>query len=283
MILVPDRLVEQPNVVVYYKSPGLWLLHKESQEPILGRQSYISMPVFSLVKSGEQHIYTDEGEKIIVGPGKLVFLKKGIYTINDLLPRDGKFEAYLFYLAPRHLPRLGKEPIDKEKNQQIFLTEAPLLLFQFWDYLYFLKEEKNIETDQFLSNKAIEYLELLHAFFPSLHHYIFDEDPGPEKNIRAFMEAHYDQPLTVEDYAYLTGRNPSTFRREFKTKFGQSPRQWIIQKRMKKAHQLLQKTEWEVSRIALEVGYQNSSHFISAFKKTYGFTPGQSTKNYGVG
>lgn len=89
------------------------------------------------------------------------------------------------------------------------------------------------------------------------------------------MEIHYDKPLTVEDYAYLTGRSESTFRREFKARFGIPPRQWIIRKRLEKAYELLESTNWEVAQVAEAVGYDNVSHFISAFKKEYQRTPRQ--------
>ena len=94
-------------------------------------------------------------------------------------------------------------------------------------------------------------------------------------NLRQFKEIHYDKPLSIEDYAYLTGRSESTFRREFKARFGISPRQWIIRKRLKKAHELLESTDWEVAQVAETVGYDNVSHFISAFKKEYQRTPRQ--------
>ena len=39
------------------------------------------------------------------------------------------------------------------------------------------------------------------------------------------MERNFDKPLTIEDYAYLTGRSESTFRREFKIKYGVYPQE----------------------------------------------------------
>lgn len=95
------------------------------------------------------------------------------------------------------------------------------------------------------------------------------------RNIQLFMEENFDKPLTVEDYAYLTGRSESTFRREFKERYGTSPRQWLISKRLEKAKQLLQTSNMSVTEISLEIGYENISHFIKEFKKQYGFTPKQ--------
>lgn len=279
MIIVPDRLEDLPSVSVYYKSPSFWFLRKESRETMRDRQSYISMPVFSMVSAGEQHIYTDEGQKMVVKAGQVVFLKKGLYTINDLITDGSTFQTDLYFFNPRHiLPNVGREERVTNAPQTTFLAKAPKLLFSFGAYLSQLQEDPVISKADLFTQKASEYLSLLFQYYPILKQYLSDDKPGPAKNIRSFMEVHFDKPLTVADYAYLTGRTPSTFRREFKTKYGVSPRQWIIQQRLSKSLQLLQNTEWEVTQIALEVGYQNTSHFINAFKKLYGYTPGQHSR-----
>ena len=40
------------------------------------------------------------------------------------------------------------------------------------------------------------------------------------------MEKNFDKPLKIEDYAYLTGRSLSTFRRDFKSYFEITPQKW---------------------------------------------------------
>ena len=89
------------------------------------------------------------------------------------------------------------------------------------------------------------------------------------------MLQHFEKPLDIADYAYLTGRSISTFQRDFKSKFASSPKQWLIEKRLQKAAQLLKQTSASVTEIALKVGYDNVSHFIKAFNKKYGNSPKQ--------
>ena len=89
------------------------------------------------------------------------------------------------------------------------------------------------------------------------------------------MESHFDKPLNVEDYAYLTGRSLSAFQRDFKDQYQLPPKQWLIQKRLEKAHQLLATQDHSVTDVAYEVGYENISHFIKAFKKKYLLSPKQ--------
>ena len=89
------------------------------------------------------------------------------------------------------------------------------------------------------------------------------------------MDANFAKPLSIEDYAYLTGRSLSSFRRDFIDHYGISPKQWLIDKRLEKARDLLEKNNTTVSQIALEVGYENFSHFVKAFHKKYGIPPKQ--------
>ncbi|MEZ4688407.1 MAG: AraC family transcriptional regulator [Bacteroidia bacterium] len=94
-------------------------------------------------------------------------------------------------------------------------------------------------------------------------------------NLKDFMEAHFDKPFGIEDYAYLTGKSSSSFNRAFKEKFGSSPKQWLIEKRLLKASELLEQGRYQVAEVAEMVGFNHSSHFIQSFKKKFGYTPGE--------
>ena len=93
------------------------------------------------------------------------------------------------------------------------------------------------------------------------------------------MEENYLNNLNIHDYAVLTGRSISSFNRDFKRLFGTTPKKWLISKRLNKSHELLNTTKLNVTQIAMEVGYENISHFIEAYKKTYGETPKSTARN----
>lgn len=48
---------------------------------------------------------------------------------------------------------------------------------------------------------------------------------------------------------------------------------YVIQYRLEKAKILLLNDNMKINYIAFEVGYNDVSHFIQSFKKTYGMTP----------
>ena len=280
MIVVPDRLADLPFVNVYYAGPRFWMLHKKTQQALVDRQSYISKHVCSMVIQGEQHIYSEDGQKLIIKAGQMAFIRKGLYTINDLLLADHQargeahFEAYLIYFDDAVLDRyIGVT--NKPASLDFFRIDTPNYLLDFWESVENLKGSLPKTGTALFELKFQEFFTFLELAFPEMKAQLGGLIQPQVKGIKAFMEKNFDKPLTIEDYAFLTGRSPSTFRRSFKLKFGTTPRQWIIQKRMDKALDLLKNRSLEVSQVALEVGYENVSHFISAFKKIHGYTPGQ--------
>lgn len=85
-----------------------------------------------------------------------------------------------------------------------------------------------------------------------------------------------DPELTVESLAALCKISEVYFRKIFLHEFGVSPKEYIIQKRMKYALELLALGEFEVSQVATLCGYSEPCHFSREFKKRFGVAP----KNY---
>ena len=87
------------------------------------------------------------------------------------------------------------------------------------------------------------------------------------------MLENFDKSLSIEDYACLTGRSVSTFKRDFEKIFNLSPNRWLQKKRLNDAYYLLAEKGWKSSDVYLEVGFKDLSHFSFAFKKAYGMAP----------
>lgn len=94
------------------------------------------------------------------------------------------------------------------------------------------------------------------------------------RDLRSFMLRHYDRPLSIEDFARLTGRSNSTFLRDFKRSFGQTPREWLLGQRMEKARSMIEGGQTNITDVAADLGYESISHFIRNFKRRFGKTPG---------
>ena len=84
--------------------------------------------------------------------------------------------------------------------------------------------------------------------------------------------------LLIESIDYLcfdVGMNKAKVQQGFKQLYGVTPSKFIHNCKMNFAHGLLEDRKMNVSQCAVEIGYSNISHFISAYKKIFGLTPKQ--------
>lgn len=86
------------------------------------------------------------------------------------------------------------------------------------------------------------------------------------------MERNYKFYVSVERFAYLTGRSVSAFKRDFRIIFNDTPNHWLVQKRLLEAHFLIKNQHEKPSQIYQDLGFEALSHFSFAFKKHFGFT-----------
>ena len=97
-------------------------------------------------------------------------------------------------------------------------------------------------------------------------------EPG-KIDLVTFMNMNFSFNIPVKRFAYLTGRSLAAFKRDFQKSFNTSPEKWLRQKRLERAHFLLQETGKRPSEVYLEVGFETFSHFSFAFKRWFGYSP----------
>lgn len=87
--------------------------------------------------------------------------------------------------------------------------------------------------------------------------------------------ASTDGKVTVSDLAKAAMCSPTHLRRLFQKAIGMSPKEWLLERRLQKAAQLLQTTDRTVQQIADICGFESLSHFTRYFKVKFGVTPAQ--------
>ncbi|ASB48855.1 AraC family transcriptional regulator [Alkalitalea saponilacus] len=93
------------------------------------------------------------------------------------------------------------------------------------------------------------------------------------KKIINFINLNYTDKITLEQVASLSGMNPASFTRYFKGKTGKTLVQYINDMRIDYACKLLQNTDYSISRICFETGFNNLSNFNRFFKERMRMTP----------
>jgi AraC-like DNA-binding protein len=108
------------------------------------------------------------------------------------------------------------------------------------------------------------------------------EDPGaaprcgrePRAVARAleFLAAHADQDPSLEDLARVSGLSAFHFLRVFRQATGLTPHAFVMQRRVRRAQELLRRG-LAPARAAAESGFADQSHLTRQFKRLTGLTP----------
>jgi AraC-like DNA-binding protein len=104
------------------------------------------------------------------------------------------------------------------------------------------------------------------------------QGPLTQKAIR-HVSQHFSKDCTLSDSARALGCHPVHLSRTFKGEVGVDFHQYVHQVRITHAKRLLHTRNMNVTRVAYEVGYADSSHFCRIFKQATGQTPTEFIRN----
>jgi AraC family transcriptional regulator len=88
-----------------------------------------------------------------------------------------------------------------------------------------------------------------------------------------YIQDQLDTDLTVSGIAQAVCMSPYHFMRLFKESTGQSPHQYVIEARVRKATELLTTGKLTISEAAHHVGFVDQSHLTRHFKRVFGMPP----------
>ncbi|WP_162343143.1 helix-turn-helix domain-containing protein [Cyclobacterium salsum] len=177
------------------------------------------------------------------------------------------FEEFRSYLSLTDLPEPGKEMIEMfEIDEQIRSC--------YTSFLPYFGNNKPI-PESVLENK---FKELLFNIFsnPKNKHilaYILKIVDRYQTPIWEVMEENYWYDLKMQDFANLSNRSLSTFKRDFKKHYQTTPGKWLTNRRLERAKAFLETTDKTIGQVVYECGFENISHFSRVFKKKFNISP----------
>lgn len=96
------------------------------------------------------------------------------------------------------------------------------------------------------------------------------------QNVYEYILRHLEEPLpTVNELARMFGTNEFKLKDGFRHFFKTSIYQFYNEERLKKAHLLIQQTDFPIKAIALMSGFGDYTNFYKAFKKRFGYCPSE--------
>ena len=99
--------------------------------------------------------------------------------------------------------------------------------------------------------------------------------PGAMRRLHEYMETHISENIELPMLATVADLSVYHFAREFKRSTGVTPHHYLVSKRVERAKDMLARTDYSLTEIALATGFSDQSHLARHFRQMIGATPGQ--------
>lgn len=283
---LPYSLIHLNNLKTILSNNTSHIFYKTLKNNLENKEIYMTSAAVVYIVKGRQIISDQNGTQAVLEENSLSFFSRDMYWVSDYIAKNGSFEAYLFFIDDNIIDKfIASTYVDHNNKNFNNKPSSSLYAFkansQITHYINSLSEVYS-QSENSEALLEIKLLELLHLIsirdrsYDFLRTLTYFKQPERKRDIERFMSDYYLRNLKVADYALLTGRSTATFIREFKKIYRKTPNQWLIDKRLEKAHELLIDQKYNVTDVAFEIGYENVSHFIKSYKKKFGITPKQS-------
>jgi AraC-like DNA-binding protein len=90
-----------------------------------------------------------------------------------------------------------------------------------------------------------------------------------------YMDDHVNATPSLADIAGTVHLSPEHFHRLFRRQFGATPFDYLLQRRLARAHRLLTEGVLSVKEVAIACGYDDPYYFSRVFRRQYHCTPRQ--------
>lgn len=244
-------------------------------EPEISPEQFVPDHVFLYTIKGGISCY-DGNKSRTLNPGDSYLFRKNSLIRYNKAKGETPWEKAIFSLEEPFLKKFQEKhqlKATKFNTADSFIKLKPSGLMP--EFIRSLKPyyDHGKIAEPFAGVKQEELLLILLQNQPELGGIFFDYGIPEKINLEEFMNRNYKFNVSIERFAYLTGRSLSAFKRDFKETFNETPNRWLVQKRLQESHFLIEKKHKKPSEIYLDLGFESLSHFSFAFKKLFGLTP----------
>jgi len=264
-----------------FKYKGKSLIEKAIiKPPIKHERIFHDQGCFLYLKNSEGKLNSSQ-EKINISPKEAVLFQCDTYFMEIISSNnEDVVEVIAFHLYPEILKKLFANELPKSiisgaknVNSQIIVNSE--IISKFIESLEFYFQNPTLVNDDLLELKIKELVLLLiqSKNVESILQLIKNLYSTRTDDLRKTVNLHLYSNLSVDDLAKLCSMSLSTFKREFKKAFGESPAKHITLKRLQKSEKLLRTTAMRINEVAFKLGYNDPQYFTRVFKKSTGISP----------
>lgn len=270
IIRIPDELLAE-------SSQSVQVFDYSSTKEISKQQIILNQNIFSFLIEGTKEIVF-ENSSLSITNSKFIIMKSGHCLMTEKLSETKNYKSVLLFFSNDVLLKFMR----KFKSNSVEPTDyKPVFSFE---YDAFIKRFVNSLSDISKLSQNAQRL-LLEVKFEEIMLYLTAtrgtdfllslalNSSGATQKFIGIVESNRLSKLTLNELAFLCDMSISTFKREFEKHYSESPSKWFQNKRLEYAHSLLSQEQRSSSEIYFEVGYENLSSFIQAYKSKYGVTP----------
>jgi len=235
------------------------------------------------IQEGRQEIYSAT-QKLLATDNESILMKCGNYIANfrDVTPTS-QFKSVVFHLDPEAIKKaFGSEDLSFLRVDKSKVARDPALKMAQNELLdsfvasmmpYFDNPQR--AKDELLLLKLKELIYILSDFGnnPIVNQIIGTLYSPEEISFDEIISANLFNSLSIGELAHLTARSESTFKRDFKKWYSDSPAKYFKTKRLEKSADLLKNSNTPVREIAWECGFENAAHFSTSFHTFFGNSP----------
>jgi len=281
ILVIPQALYAMKDITAMLVHGDSGIFYKDLTHDLVDIEFYTNIPCLIYIESGVETITTSNNITYEIPAETAIFLPQGINLHSDYVKTTKNLKAYLVFFTEDvitdFINAVKINDITTTYQAELTKVQCGSLIQTYFHSIQLLKQQGVIST-ALVRIKLLELLHLLNLYNEELPQALLYSrliTNSPKRNLTRLLNNSDILKLTINDLANLSGRSNSTFTREFKVAYGITPKKWLQSKRLTRAKELLMNTELTVTHIAVDLGYENISHFIKTFKDKYKITPKQ--------
>ena len=152
-------------------------------------------------------------------------------------------------------------------------------IYDFIQRIHTIASPDDIDIDDAMDECCKVFLELCQYIRNNLNAGEL-EKPVP-RNIsllKQYLDVHLEERVTLEKCSEITYLSVSQTIRRFRSAYGMTPYEYLNQRRINTAKQLLQNSTLSIEEIASQTGFPDHNYFSKYFKKKVGVSPSKYRK-----
>ena len=241
-------------------------------KPMSKRSIQIDSNVLIYVTQGAKVLHLIDSD-VVLKAGDVLFLKSGNYIMSEVL--DGYYEALMFFysdaLLTDFIQKYGVvfDTSNRYKSEVFRVVSNSYLQNGLLSIIPYFDQQKDANIVRLKLEEMFLYILNSDTNFISFLQYAYEE----YDSFKTKVALEYEKFDTIKELARAFKMSELNFRNRFKEEFGTTPKKWVLSQRLHRAKLLLEESEFNVSEVCREVGFDNISWFVQSYKKEFGHTP----------